>query len=62
MYAEGTTSPSNTTNIEDIRTAAQSGTIKCMNIGKDSLAVAFDMRRVDNSKWCYSKTGSSWVA
>ena len=50
QYAYGMISPTITTNIVDIKMAAQAGTKICRNIGKASIAKELDNSKVDKSK------------
>lgn len=55
--AWGMTSPKNKTAVTDIIIAHNDGTSSSKNIGRASMANAFDKSRVTKSQWCCFKMG-----
>lgn len=50
-------SPKKSTAVTEIRTAQNEGTSLSRKIGRASIAVALDNKRVTSRKWCFFKIG-----
>lgn len=55
-------SPSDTTAIHEITIANQAGTRASKNIGRASMAAAFEINNVQSRRWCYFNIGAIALA